>query len=452
MTLLYAVVSALALAGEFGVRLVSFLTGLVPWFEWRLLLIPPITGIIGYFTNWVAIRMLFYPLEFRGIDVPGLEQITSRLPHRITQIPGMIEGKLGWQGIIPSRARKMGSISVDTGISRIASQREFYQKFDPERIAEHILASSSDEIHELVESIIQEQHPDLWASASPMGRQLIHARISDKLPEVTRNITRRIGENVDELLDIKKMVIEHLGENPELINRIFLETGEREFKFIVNSGFYFGTLLGCVSVPLFVFVDRWWVLPVAGVFVGYATNWLALKMIFRPMHPRHIGPFKIHGIFLRRQAEAAETYASIVAEEIITLENIAQNLLYGPNADRTRRMIKDELEEAIDESAGLAGPLVRMTTGTTEYESMREEIADRGVNYAIEPMQDPTFNDERSEAIQQLMASRMKEMPPAEFAVMLRSAFKEDEWLLVAVGAALGFVAGWIQLIVVTAV
>jgi hypothetical protein len=35
---------------------------------------------------------------------------------------------------------------------------------------------------------------------------------------------------------------------------------------------------------------------------------------------------------------------------------------------------------------------------------------------------------------------------------MLRSAFKEDEWLLISIGGVLGFVAGWIQLLVVTAV
>jgi len=445
-------VAALALVGEWSVRLSSLLAGYAPWFEWKLLLIPPITGVIGYITNWIAIRMLFYPLEFRGVDVPGMEQVTARLPHRIKQIPGMMGGRLGWQGIIPSRARKMGSISVDTGITRIASQREFYAEFDPERIAEHILVTSEDEIHDLIESILQEEHPELWVNASPLGRRLVHVRVSDRLPEVTRNITDRIGENIDELLDIKRMVIDHLGENPELINRIFLETGEREFTFIVHSGFYLGTLLGCVSVPLFVLINEWWVLPLAGVFVGYATNWLALKMIFYPMHPTDVGPFTLHGLFVRRQDEASETYASIVAEEIITLENIAENLMHGPNSDRTRQMIKEKLENAVDESAGLAGPLVRMTTGSVQYESIREEIATRGIEYAVEPMQDTAFNEERSAAIQQLMASRMKEMPAADFAVMLRAAFKEDEWLLVAVGATLGFVAGWIQLLVVTAI
>jgi uncharacterized membrane protein YheB (UPF0754 family) len=418
----------------------------------RLLLIPPITGIIGYITNWVAIRMLFKPVEFRGIDVPGLELLTTALPQRVRQIPGMMQGRIGWQGIIPSRARKMGSISVDTGISKIASQREFYNEFDAERIAEHMLAEGGEDIHRMVEEIIREKQPQLWRDSPEATRRLVHARVSQQLPEVTHHITERIGENIDELLDIKLMVMNHLGENPELVNRIFLETGEREFDFLVKSGFIFGTILGCFSIPLFVFIDRWWVLPVAGIFVGYFTNWLALKMIFQPMKPHKVGPFTIQGLFIRRQDEASETYASIVAEEVINLENVARNLLNGPNADRTHKMIAEELREAVDESMGLAAPLLRFTTGPRQYDAIREDIADRGVEYAIEPMSDPEFNAERSEAIQQLMAGRMKNLPPEEFARMLRAAFKEDEWLLIGVGAALGFVAGWVQLLVVTAV
>jgi uncharacterized membrane protein YheB (UPF0754 family) len=433
---------------QFGVDI----RGLLATVNLRLLLIPPITGIIGYITNWVAIRMLFKPVNFRGIDVPGLEMLTTALPQRFRQIPGMIEGRIGWQGIIPSRARKMGSISVDTGISKIASEREFYEEFDPEKIAEHMLAEAGDDIHAMVEEIISEEHPRLWRDAPEATRQLVHARVNARLPEVTHHITERIGENIEELLDIKRMVMDHLGENPKLVNRIFLETGEREFDFLVKSGFIFGTLLGCFSIPLFVFIDRWWVLPIAGVFVGYFTNWLALKMIFRPMKPHKVGPFTIQGLFIRRQNEASETYASIVAEEVINLRNVADNLLNGPNSDRTHKMIAEELREAVDESMGLAGPLVRFTTGGREYNAIRERIADRGVEYAIEPMADPEFNAERSAAIQQLMAGRMKELPPEEFARMLRAAFKEDEWLLIGVGAALGFVAGWIQLLVVTAV
>lgn len=38
-----------------------------------------------------------------------------------------------------------------------------------------------------------------------------------------------------------------------------------------------------------------------------------------------------------------------------------------------------------------------------------------------------------------------------DFVGLLRPAFVEDEWMLVLLGAGLGFVAGWLQLLVVIA-
>jgi hypothetical protein len=114
--------------------LVEQLSGLLPsGIAWRLVLIPPITGIIGYITNWVGIRLLFYPVDFWGVKIPGLSQLTQLLPTKIQQIPGVATGKIGWQGIVPSRAAKMGSLAVDNGINRIATQREFYEAFNEER-------------------------------------------------------------------------------------------------------------------------------------------------------------------------------------------------------------------------------------------------------------------------------------------------------------------------------
>ncbi len=421
-------------------------------FELRLLLIPPITGIIGYMTNWVAIRLMFHPTEFRGVDVPGLEKVTQLMPYRIQQIPGMLEGKVGWQGIIPSRAGKMGSISVDTAISKFAEPREYYERFDPDEIAEHIIETMDDDVNDLVDEIIQREHPELWADTPPAFKRLVHRRVEQQLPEITREITHQIGENIEELLDIKRMVIDYLEENPDLLNRMFLETGGREFEFLVNSGFYLGTLLGCFSIPLFVLINEWWVLPLAGVFVGYFTNFIALKAIFRPIQPHDVGPFNLQGLFIKRQDEASETYAKLVAENVITLSNVAENLLYGPNSDRTRQLIQKSMRPAVDDAVGQAEPFVRVMTGSEEYDAIRESFANEAVEHTIGPLQDPEFNRERGEAMEQLISERMKNLPPSEFTELLRSAFKEDEWLLIATGAALGFVAGWVQLGVVNAV
>ena len=54
--------------------------------EWlRLASIPLIAGLVGWITNWIAIQLTFYPTRFVGV-----------------------KPIFGWQGIIPSKAKKNG--------------------------------------------------------------------------------------------------------------------------------------------------------------------------------------------------------------------------------------------------------------------------------------------------------------------------------------------------------
>ena len=46
-----------------------------------------------------------------------------------------------------------------------------------------------------------------------------------------------------------------------------------------------------------------------GIVVGWTTNKLGMWLIFEPLQPRRILGIKVHGLFLRRQDEAAEVYA-----------------------------------------------------------------------------------------------------------------------------------------------
>ena len=428
------------------------LPGLPYGLEWRLLLIPLITGIIGYGTNWVAIRLLFRPLEFVGVRVPGMKELAPSFPRKLKQIPGVVEGRIGWQGIIPSRSARMGTIAAEKGISKIATEREFYREFDPERIAAHIVASSEPEVRELTEEVFREEYPELWRDTPEPVRELVHARVRERLPYIADEITDRIGEHIEELLDINLMITDHLDERPELLSRLFLEVGDRELRFVVNSGFLIGGFLGFFSIPLFLVVDSDLVLPLCGVAVGYATNWIALKVIFLPIEERRLGPLRLQGLFIKRQPEAAEKYAEIVADEIVTIGNVAETLLHGSQSDRTRKMIRDAVRPEVDRAVGVAAPAIRVATGSDRYEAARESFAAETADRTIEPLRDPEFNEERSEAIRALITGRIRNLPPRDFVGLLRPAFVEDEWMLILLGAALGFVAGWTQLAVVTAV
>jgi len=413
-----------------------------------LLTIPLFSGAIGYATNWTGVWMLFHPLRFRGFRLPGLAPLAKLLPRRVQQVPGVMVGGVGWQGIIPSRAAKMGSIAVDKGIAKVGSARDFYDQLDREALAEHVLASAREEIHELVERVMVREHPQLWRDLPPRLRARIHRRVEEQLPEVIPEVVDEIGDNIDQLLDPKLMVIRHIEAHPELANKVFGAVGDKELKLIINLGFVFGFVFGIPVAVLTAVLGSPLVLLVCGPIVGWVTNWLAILMIFEPVTPRKVGPFTLHGMFLRRQHEASDVYAHVVADDIVTVHNIAVELLHGVRADKTRVVIANALRPAVDRAAGPLLPAVRLAVGPREYDAIREGVAAESVEHTITPMTDPEFNRRQARQLHALFVERMRELPPADFSEMMRSAMREDEWLLLAHGAVLGVIGGLLHLAV----
>jgi uncharacterized membrane protein YheB (UPF0754 family) len=411
-----------------------------------LVTIPLVTGAIGYTTNWSGVWMLFYPVRFVGIRIPGLAAVAGVLPRKLQQIPGIMHGGVGWQGIIPSRAAKMGSIAVDKGIAKLGSPGDFYQQLEPDKIAEHILTTARRDIRELVERIMEREHPRLWHELPPRLRESVHARVQQQLPQIVRTVTDQIGANVDQLLDIKLMVIRHMEANPELANRVFLEVARKELRFVVNFGFFFGALLGIPMIFITDALPHWWVLPLGGIVIGYVTNWVALWMIFEPIEPRKLGRLALHGLFMRRQPEVADVYSGIIAEDIVTMGNIGEELLRGRRSDRTRHMIETALRPAVDGAAGRVQPAVRVAVGARQYDAIRDSVAAEAVEYTMAPLTDPEFTRRQSAAVRTLVAERMRQMPPPDFQELLRAAMKEDEWLLLLHGAVLGLAGGLVHL------
>ena len=133
-----------------------------------LISIPLFTGIVGYITNWTGVLMLFRPVGFHGIRVPGLRVLFPLLPRKIRVLPLIrYDGRIGWQGIVPSRADKMASISVDKGLAKLGSISDFYRELEPDKIAEHLATIAQNEIRDVVEQIMEQENPQLWNDLPP---------------------------------------------------------------------------------------------------------------------------------------------------------------------------------------------------------------------------------------------------------------------------------------------
>ncbi|OUS28931.1 hypothetical protein A9Q99_10650 [Gammaproteobacteria bacterium 45_16_T64] len=395
--------------------------------------IPAVAAFVGWSTNWLAIQLMFVPKEFMGYQ-PWL---------------------LGWQGVIPSKAEKMAKVVVEKGLSALANVAEVYGEIDRELLAEQLVKMMDQRIVEYIDELMAAENSTLWENLPNNVRTNIYRNVRKQLPEMVETLLNDVGTNIDDLFDLEDMVVAKLTQNKELLNRIFQEAGTKEFSFIIQSGIYLGATFGVIQMVIWYFAPHWWILPLAGLFVGYFTNVIALKVIFEPLEPIKIGPFTIQGLFLKRQKEVAQVLCRITTQEVITINNILHAMLTGPKSERAKKIIQGHIRKSIDDTTswgvlGVGNPLTKAFMGTQNYIDLKVRAADLAINIATEEMShNQAFSDGQHEIIEKLLRERMESLSSSEFQEILRPAFKEDEWKLISVGAVLGLIAGFIQLFAV---
>ncbi|WP_249358013.1 hypothetical protein [Nocardia cyriacigeorgica] len=412
--------------------------------------IPLFTGVIGYITNWTGVLMLFRPIAFHGIHVPGLRALYPFLPKRIQVLPLLsYDGRMGWQGIVPSRADKMASIAVDKGLSKLGSVADFYRELEPDALAEHLASIADEQIRDIVEEILRREHPQLWYNLPSQVREMVHDRVRAQLPDILRQLTVELGENIDQLLDVKQMVIRYFQARPQLLNQLFQVLGAKELRFMQNFGFYFGAPMGAVLVAV-LHLTGWptlAVLPIGGVIIGWVVNWVGINMIFAPAEPKWWCPWR-QGLLIKRQPEITAGYAELVSGQVVTVANIGDELLNGPRSDRTMQMLEDTLRPAADRALGPARSAVKFVLGSREYDALQSTITSEAMAIAPIAFADPDFNIRQGKQINDYIAKQMSVLSPNDFVEMLRSAIKQDEWLLFVHGGVLGLFAGYAHILV----
>ncbi|MEL7059027.1 MAG: hypothetical protein AAGN46_03260 [Acidobacteriota bacterium] len=388
--------------------------------------IPVIAGVVGWATNWAAIELTFRPLRFVGI-----------------------RPIFGWQGIIPAKAGRMATIFVDSTMIKLGTLPELFRRMEPERIAEHVVDMMAPRMERFTNEIMFRENEAVWRATPEPLRRLVYRRLEKGLPDLVDSLMEEVTERIEELVDFKHMVVTRLENDRALLNRLFLEAGDAEFRFIVRSGLYFGFLFGLVQLLVWIVYPAAWVLPVFGAIVGFATNWIALNIIFRPLHPTRVGPYVLQGLFLKRQTEVASTWCRLVTREIVSVRQVIQAMIDGPNAALTRELIDRHMQPLVDRAlAGLELP-AELSVGTEGLNAIRGRVGEKSVEVSSKPFDDWSFNRDRSALVERLLRQRMIEMPPEDFQGLLRPCFQEDEWKLILVGAALGLAAGMAQLVFV---
>ena len=384
---------------------------------------PIVAALIGFVTKIIAIHMMFEPIEFVG-----------KKPY------------LGWQGIVPRNAARMASIAVDTMTQKLLKTEELFGRLDAKRVASEIEKPLIEAIEDITREVALVYSPGLWQSAPDVVRRRLVERIKAEAPKLIADLMSEIKKDVNRVFDLKHMVVTNLIKDKKLLNRIFKDVGAGEFRFIRNSGLYFGFALGIVQAITWAITQSPWVMPIFGGLTGWFTDWLALRMVFEPKQPkRYFGVFTWQGLFIKRRKEVAGEYGRLIAKEVLTPAAIIESILSGPMSDKLFSMVQRHVEKTIDESAGVTRPLVVFAYGSNRYHEMKTLVAQRLIERLPATLKHVERYAEDAMDIQNDLSEKMKQLTEEEFEGLLRPAFKQDEWILITVGAVLGALVGELQ-------
>mmetsp|Transcript_8509 Transcript_8509/g.17719 ORF Transcript_8509/g.17719 Transcript_8509/m.17719 type:complete len:415 (-) Transcript_8509:110-1354(-) len=401
---------------------------------WYYLIQPAIAGIVGYVTNVLALEMTFRPIEFFGPEL-----------FRIKNQPW---GLFGWQGIIPTKAEKMASVCFDLMTTKLLNIKEIFDRLRPEKFGEVMEDALLLMLDTIVNEVAMDFMPGVWSQLPKEVKDEIIVVMDIESESFLSSFMEDIKAHIDDILDIKQMTVSACVREKRLVNKIFQECGEKEFTFIRRSGFYFGFLFGLIQMGVFFVYDASWVLPFFGFLVGWATNWLALKVIFRPLEPHKFGPITIHGIFLKRQNEVSETFARVNCVEILHTKAIWETILNGPLSSNFYAMLRAHSIVFTEKLVGGMKPFAVTAMGSHRFAEMKEEIAKKIA--ANLPSIMPYSYQYTTEALdmENTIREKMQQLTYAEFEGVLHPAFEEDEILLIFVGGVLGLMAGVVQLLI----
>ena len=94
--------------------------------------------------------------------------------------------------------------------------------------------------------------------------------------------------------------------------------------------------------------------------IGWITNWVAIKMLFRPHKEINFGLFKIQGLIPKRRAEIGNGIANIIQNELISVKDVISNIDREEFSKRLDSSIDKVLEKNLKAKVKEKFPVLQM--------------------------------------------------------------------------------------------
>ncbi|MFZ1161885.1 MAG: DUF445 domain-containing protein [Mycobacterium sp.] len=370
--------------------------------------------------------MLYRPIEFIGV------------------------GPIGWQGVVPRRAGKTAALTIQMLTDKLLKPEEILDKIDAKQAVEELREPLTRTIDEMARDLAEQLRPGLWDSLPAAGRNAVLSRVHAAAPEVVDNIFRAIKADLPRFVDLQYLAVTTLVKNKAQLNELMQGMGGAAMKFIRRSGIYFGFAIGLVQMVSWGLLHNPWIMPGFGFVTGFASDWLALNLIFIPREPKKLlGFIPVQGVLHAQREQVTRDYARLLANDLFSADVLLEAILNGPTSERLFAAVEKEVSAAFDAQTGVARPVITLAIGTQRYREAKDAVVRMVVERLPDTMQEAKDYTAKTLDIENLIVEKMNKLTPDQYEAILRPVFKDDEMLMVMVGAVLGFFVGELQVVLV---
>lgn len=185
------------------------------------------------------------------------------------------------------------------------------------------------------------------------------------------------------------------------------------------------------------------ILAIIGGLIGYITNVIAIKLIFRPINPIKIPilNLEIIGMIPKRKLEIASNVAQVIEEQFFSFDDIIENVITEQDKQIIIDYIKVRVKLVLNEKLGLIPSSIRNLVQNYISEVIEDEIKS-GVDELSEEL---IIKANNRINIKEIVENKINELDLYELETIILQIIKKELKQIEVLGLILGFFIGIIQ-------
>ena len=190
------------------------------------------------------------------------------------------------------------------------------------------------------------------------------------------------------------------------------------------------------------------IIPLISAFIGWVTNWVAIKMLFHPREPKRILGITFHGIFPKRQQQFAEKLGKLISAEFLSFNDIEEKIRNPENLKKIMPMIENHIDDFLRNKLGTEMPMISMFIGDKTVTKLKESFMKEIEILFPQVMKQYAANLKDELDLEQIVIQKVSGFSSDKLEEVLLQIMSKEFRFVEIIGAVIGFIIGLVQVII----